>query len=95
MRHPAVRPHPSDGTPVLYVNPTHVRCFEGMKPADSVALVLELTGKATRRDAVYHHDWRPGDLLMWDEHGTMHRGEGAYDPAERRVMLRAIVQRCT
>lgn len=95
VRHPAVRPHPADGAPVLYVNPTHVRCFEGMKPADSATLVLGLTERATRPELVYHHHWRPGDLLIWDEHGTMHRGEGAYPPTERRIMLRAIVQDCT
>jgi taurine dioxygenase len=95
VRHPAVRPHPADGAPVLYVNPTHTRCFEGMKAAESVPIVLELSDQATRPELVYHHHWRPGDLLIWDEHGTMHRGEGAYAPTERRIMLRAIVQRCS
>lgn len=93
VRHPAVRPHPTTGAPVLYISPTHTRCFEGMTPADSAALVNRLTEHATRPGAVYHHHWRPGDLLIWDEHGTMHRGEGAYEPTERRVMMRAIVQR--
>jgi taurine dioxygenase len=92
VRHPAVRPHPATGEPVLYISPTHTRCFEGMTPADSAALVNELAGHATRPDAVYHHQWQPGDLLIWDEHGTMHRGEGAYEPSEHRVMMRAIVQ---
>jgi taurine dioxygenase len=92
VRHPAVRPHPATGAPVLYISPTHTRCFEGMTPADSAALVNALTTHATRPGAVYHHHWRPGDLLIWDEHGTMHRGEGAYEPTERRVMMRAIVQ---
>lgn len=92
VKHPAVRPHPASGEPVLYVSPTHTRCFEGMTPADSAALVNGLAGHATRPEAVYHHQWQPGDLLIWDEHGTMHRGEGAYDPTERRVMMRAIVQ---
>jgi alpha-ketoglutarate-dependent taurine dioxygenase len=80
--------------PVLYVNTTHTRCFEGITPAASAALVTALVDRATRREVVYHHRWRPGDLLIWDEHGTMHRGEGAYDPAARRIMLRAIVQHC-
>jgi len=92
IRHPAVRPHPATGAPVLYVSPTHTRRFEGMMPAESATLVTELVDEATRPGAVYHHHWRPGDLLIWDEHGTMHRGEGAYEPTERRVMLRAIVQ---
>jgi alpha-ketoglutarate-dependent taurine dioxygenase len=94
VRHPAVRPHPANGMPVLYVNTTHTRCFEGITPAASAALVTALVDRATRREVVYHHRWRPGDLLIWDEHGTMHRGEGAYDPAARRIMLRAIVQHC-
>jgi len=92
VRHPAVRTHPATGEPVLYISPTHTRCFEGMTPADSAALVNTLAAHATRPDAVYHHHWRPGDLLIWDEHGTMHRGEGAYAPTERRIMMRAIVQ---
>jgi taurine dioxygenase len=92
IRHPAVRLHPATGAPVLYVSPTHTRCFEGMTPAESAELVTELVDDATRPGAVYHHHWRSGDLLIWDEHGTMHRGEGAYEPTERRVMLRAIVQ---
>jgi len=92
VRHPAVRPHPVSGDPVLYISPTHTRCFEGMAPGASAALVNDLTARATRPGAVYHHHWRPGDLLIWDEHGTMHRGEGAYEPTERRIMMRAIVQ---
>lgn len=95
IRHPAVRPHPATGVPVLYVSPTHTRCFEGMTPAESAELVTGLVDDATQPGAVYHHRWRPGDLLIWDEHGTMHRGEGAYAPTERRVMLRAIVQKVT
>ncbi len=39
----------------------------------------------------YHHDWRVGDLLMWDERATMHKGAGDYRPDERRIMLRTIV----
>ena len=92
IRHPVVRPHPATGAPVLYVSTTHTRCFDGMSPADSVKLVNDLVDTATVPDAAYHHHWQPGDLLIWDEHGTMHRGEGAYEPTERRVMMRAIVQ---
>ena len=35
--------------------------------------------------------WRVGDVLMWDEQATMHRGAGDYRPEERRIMLRTIV----
>jgi len=40
---------------------------------------------------VYYHSWRVGDLVIWDERATMHRGAGDYHPDERRIMLRTIV----
>jgi len=40
---------------------------------------------------VYYHRWRVGDVLIWDERATMHRGAGDYRPDERRIMLRTIV----
>jgi alpha-ketoglutarate-dependent taurine dioxygenase len=50
-----------------------------------------LAAHATQDRFTYYHSWRPGDLLIWDERATMHRGAGDSDPAERRVMLRTIV----
>lgn len=91
-RHSVIRPHPATGRSVLYVNSTHTRTIAELPHEDAVSLIRELVTDATREELVYNHQWQPGDLLMWDEHGTMHRGEGAYDPQEPRVMLRAIVQ---
>ena len=51
----------------------------------------ELAAHATQEGFVYYHSWQVGDLLIWDERATMHRGAGDYHPAERRVMLRTIV----
>ena len=53
--------------------------------------IEELTAHATQDRFVYYHHWRPGDVLMWDERATMHRGAGDYSPEQRRVMLRTIV----
>lgn len=91
--HPAVMKHPESGRDILYVNATHTHKFEGMSKADSVALVNDLVAQAVQPDAIYHHQWTPGDVLIWDERSTIHRGEGAYAPQERRIMLRAIVDR--
>src|SRR4051794_20451072 len=38
--------------------------------------------KSTQPQFVYRHEWRPGDLLIWDNTGTMHRVQ-PYDPASR------------
>ena len=54
-------------------------------------LRIELAAHATREDNTYYHRWRVGDVLIWDERATMHRGAGDYRPDERRIMLRTIV----
>ena len=91
QRRPAVVPHPVTGRPILFVNPMHVHGFDGMAKDAAWELIEELAAHATQERFVYYHSWRVGDLLMWDERRTMHRGAGDYAPEERRVMLRTIV----
>jgi taurine dioxygenase len=88
---PAILEHPVTGRPILFVNPMHVHGFVGMERAAAWQLIEELAAHATQDRFVYYHSWRIGDLVMWDERRTMHRGAGDYHPAERRVMLRTIV----
>ena len=90
-RHPAVKKHPVTGRPVLFVNPTHTHGFEGMADDEGVRLIEELRDHATQDRFVYYHAWRVGDVVMWDEIATMHRGAGDSRPEERRIMLRTIV----
>jgi taurine dioxygenase len=89
--HPAVRMHPVTGRSVLFVNPVHTHGFVGMDHDEAWALINELAAHSTQERFVYYHSWRPGDVLMWDEVATMHRGAGDYEPQERRIMLRTIV----
>jgi taurine dioxygenase len=91
QRRPAVVAHPVSGRPVLFVNPMHTHGFEGMSHDEAWRLTEDLAAHATQPRFVYYHSWRVGDLLMWDERATMHRGAGDYRPDERRVMLRTIV----
>ena len=91
LERPAVIGHPVTGRPILFVNPMHVHGFVGMERDAAWALIEELAEHSVQDRFVYYHSWRVGDLLMWDERRTMHRGAGDYHPAERRVMLRTIV----
>jgi taurine dioxygenase len=91
LARPAVIDHPVTGRPILFVNPMHVHGFEGMAREQSWPLIEELAAHATQDRFTYYHSWRVGDLLIWDERATMHRGAGDYRPDERRVMLRTIV----
>jgi taurine dioxygenase len=90
-RRPAVLRHPITGRAILFVNPMHTHGFAGMAKDESWPLIEELARHATQERFVYYHSWRVGDLLMWDELATMHRGAGDSRPDERRVMLRTIV----
>jgi alpha-ketoglutarate-dependent taurine dioxygenase len=88
---PAVTRHPVTDRQVLFVNPMHTYGFVGMPREEAWALIEELAEHATQDRFVYYHRWRVGDVLMWDERATMHRGAGDYRPEEHRVMLRTIV----
>ena len=91
QRHPAVAVHPRSGRRILFVNPAHTHGFEGMEREAGWQLVEELSAHAVQDRFVHRHDWRPGDLVIWDERATMHRGAGDSRPEERRVLLRSIV----
>ena len=90
--HPAVTVHPSTGRRLLYLNETHTRRFRELELRESVNLLQELIVHATRPENVYVHDWVVGDLLIWDQRSTIHRGAGDFPPDERRVKIRAIVE---
>ena len=53
-------------------------------------MIAELIAFATRPLFVYRHHWTVGDLLMWDNRCTMHRGR-PYDDKQRRVLHRTTV----
>jgi taurine dioxygenase len=88
---PAITRHPVTDKPILFVNPMHVHGIVGMEKDEAWELIEELARHATQEQFTYYHNWRVGDVVMWDERATMHRGAGDYEPSERRVMLRTIV----
>lgn len=62
-----------------------------MDDSESAALLVGLREWATRDAFSYSHPWQAGDLVMWDNTGTMHRAE-AYDPLCGRLMLRTKLE---
>ncbi|MCX7864936.1 MAG: TauD/TfdA family dioxygenase [Novosphingobium sp.] len=69
--HPLVWHHRS-GRKSLLLGSTACRVV-GMDEAESNALLERLTSWATQPQFVYRHHWREGDLVIWDNTGTMHR----------------------
>jgi alpha-ketoglutarate-dependent 2,4-dichlorophenoxyacetate dioxygenase len=67
-----VRRHVPSGRDALLVA-SHIERIAGLDYAAGRALVDELTAIATAPDRVYRHQWREGDLLMWDNRCMIHR----------------------
>jgi alpha-ketoglutarate-dependent 2,4-dichlorophenoxyacetate dioxygenase len=84
-----VRRHPATGRRNLYIA-SHVSHVVGWPLDRSRVLLDELIAFATQPRFVYRHVWTVGDLVMWDNRCTMHRGR-PYDQTQRRVLHRTTV----
>jgi taurine dioxygenase len=91
VRRPLVMPHPITGRKLLKFCMIHTAGFAGMTHRDSANFMADLLVQATGDASTYYHAWQTGDLVLWDEHATMHRNAGDFSPEQPRVMLRAMV----
>jgi alpha-ketoglutarate-dependent 2,4-dichlorophenoxyacetate dioxygenase len=82
-----VRLHPGSGRKTLYLS-AHASHVVGWPAADGRLLLSDLTAHATQRQFVYNHTWRVGDLVIWDNRCTMHRGR-PHDESQPRDLRRA------
>ncbi len=89
--HPMVCTHPESGRKSLFVGRRRYAYVMGLPLDDSEKLLDEVWAHATRNEHTWHHRWRVGDVLMWDNRCTMHRRD-AFDPASRRVMHRTQIK---
>jgi alpha-ketoglutarate-dependent taurine dioxygenase len=88
--HPVVRTHPATGRKALYVNRLMTVRIEGLPAEKSDELLDTLFAHQERREFVYEHVWRPGDLLMWDNRCTLH-ARTDFSPDGRRLMRRVTI----
>jgi alpha-ketoglutarate-dependent 2,4-dichlorophenoxyacetate dioxygenase len=85
-----VRTHPGSKRKVLYVA-AHASEIVGWPVPEGRLLLRELIEHATQREFVYRHDWRQGDLVIWDNRATMHRGRG-FDETRVRDLRRVTTR---
>ena len=88
---PMLRRHPITGREVLYCNPGYATEIEGLDRVESDALLAFLFRHQSQAKYLYSHSWAPGDVLMWDNIGTIHNAVADYTEAEPRYILRVQV----
>ena len=81
---PLVKVHPVTHRPALFIG-RHAYGIPGLHPEKSEALLDELLAFACRPPRLHRHDWRPGDLVVWDNRCVLHRAR-PYDHDEPRFM---------
>ena len=86
---PLADTHPGSGRKVLFVG-VHAHQIIGWPTAEARMYLLDLLEHATQREFVYTHEWQPGDLVIWDNRATLHRGR-RYPIEERRELRRTTI----
>ena len=81
---PLVKTHPETGKKSLLIG-RHAYGIPGMTKEESKALLDELNDFACQGDRVYHHSWKVGDAVIWDNRNLMHQA-CTWDLTEARVM---------
>jgi alpha-ketoglutarate-dependent 2,4-dichlorophenoxyacetate dioxygenase len=89
-RHPLVHVRPGQTRKSLYIA-SHASHIVDWPREKGRALLDELTAFATRPEFVYRHKWRTGDLVIWDNLATMHRGTPFDDTRHPRDMRRTTI----
>jgi taurine dioxygenase len=86
--HPVVRTHPGSRRKALFINPYYTSHFIGMSQEESRPILEYLYRQATRHENIYRHNWRNGDVLMWDNRCTMHYAVRDYNENMPRFLHR-------
>src|SRR5262245_54435850 len=81
--------NPANGRTALYLA-SHAYAIEGMDDKEAQRLLAELIDAATAPGQSYQHAWRSGDVVMWDNRATMHRGR-PWPASEPRLMVRTTI----
>ena len=81
---PLVKVHPETGRKSLVIG-RHAHNIPGMDTNDSERFLQELVDFACRPPRVYHHDWKAGDAVIWDNRCLLHQAT-PWDMREPRIM---------
>jgi len=91
VSHPIFLTHPITGRKVLYANPGYSVRINELPPEESDRTLEFLFQHQLQDKFRYRHRWSVGDVLMWDNMGTIHNAVADYAPHEHRLIKRCQV----
>ena len=90
--HPILRTHPETRRKSLYFDPGKILFIEGAEPAENEDLLAELETYMIQPDGEYHHVWKVGDVVIWDNRCSYHKAAGDYPPDQDRIHWRTSIK---
>ncbi|HEU4440680.1 MAG TPA: TauD/TfdA family dioxygenase [Burkholderiales bacterium] len=91
VSHPIFLRHPITGRKVLYANPGYSMRINELPEKESDDMLNFLFEHQLKPEYRYRHEWAEGDLLMWENFGTIHNAIADYGPDEHRLVKRCQV----
>ncbi|NQW82162.1 MAG: TauD/TfdA family dioxygenase [Polaromonas sp.] len=91
VSHPIFMTHPITGNKVLYANPGYSMRINELPKDESDEILAFLFKHQLQTKYQYQHRWSVGDVLMWDNMGTLHNAIPDYRPDEHRYIKRCQV----
>jgi taurine dioxygenase len=91
VSHPIFLTHPITGEKILYANPGYAMRINELPEKESDDILNFLFEHQLQPQFRYRHLWTPGDVLMWDNMGTIHNAVADYAPTEHRFIKRCQV----
>lgn len=90
VRHPLVRVNPVNGARSLFLG-AHASHIEGRPLEEGRAILRQLLDHVTRPGFCYRHEWREGDLVVWDNRCILHRATPYDTVRHKRLMQRTTI----
>ena len=91
VSHPIFLTHPIARTKVLYCNPGYAIRINELPEKESDEMLAFLFRHQLQPKYRYLHRWTEGDVLFWDDIGTLHNAQADYGPGEHRLIKRCQV----
>jgi taurine dioxygenase len=91
VSHPVFLTHPISGRKVLYANPGYAVRINELPEKESEEVLAFLFAHQVKPEYRYAFRWHQGDVLLWEDIGTIHNAVADYGPDEHRLIKRCQV----